>query len=66
MLDADAEAAHSIAVEVREEPEVQIERLRPGDMRPRGVARDADRLDAELLERRSPVTQELELVRSGG
>ena len=49
-----------------EQAEVQIERLRPGDVAPRRVARDADRLHAGVLELRSPVTQELHLVRSGG
>ncbi|HEV8105550.1 MAG TPA: hypothetical protein VGP69_17590 [Gaiellaceae bacterium] len=63
---SDSEGRDGIAVEVGEQPEIQVERLRPRDVRPRGVARDPDRLDAERLELRSPVTQELEFVRSGG
>ena len=35
---ADPERADSVAVEVREQPEVQVERLGPRDVRPRRVA----------------------------
>ena len=62
----DPESMNRLAVPVREQPEVEVERLRPGDVSPRGVARDADGLHAERFELRSPVTQELEFVRSGG
>ena len=65
-LEADPEPAHRVAVEIGQQPEVQVERLRPGDVRVRRVARDADRLDSHLVELGSPVTQELHLVRSGG
>src|SRR5690242_17417738 len=65
-LEADTEGPHGVAVEVREEPEVQVERLRPGDVRVGRVAGDPDGLDAGCVEVRSPVTQELHLVRSGG
>src|SRR5207245_4085116 len=64
-LRRDPESTYRIAVEVGEQAEVQVECLRPGDVRPRRVAGDPDRLDAGLVEVRSPVTQELELVRSG-
>src|SRR5262249_54405793 len=40
--EADPECSHRLAVEVREQPEVQVERLRPRDVAPRRVARDAD------------------------
>ena len=53
-------------VPVGEQPEVEVERLRPRDVVPRRVARDPDRLHAQLVERLSPVTQELHFVRSGG
>jgi RNA polymerase sigma-54 factor len=39
--------------------------MRPGDVRPRRVARDPVRVDAGLGELLAPVTQELHLVRSG-
>jgi hypothetical protein len=59
-LALDAERARRLAIPVGQEREVQVERLRPGDVRPRGVTRDAG-----LLELRAPVTQELQLARSG-
>ncbi len=34
----DPEGRDGVAVEVGEQPEVQVERLRPGDVRPRRVA----------------------------
>ena len=37
-LEADAEGANDVAVEVGEQPEVQVERLCPGDVCPRRVA----------------------------
>jgi hypothetical protein len=63
----DTEPAHRIGVPVREELDLaEVERLAPGGLRVRRVARDRERGDPGLLELRSPVTQELELVRSGG
>src|ERR687885_752829 len=62
---SDIEGADGFAVPVREQREVQIERLRPRDVRPRGVARDAEDVDARCGEFDAPVTQELHLVRSG-
>ena len=47
-----AERLHSLLVPVREEREVQVERLRPGDVGPLGIARDAKRPDARLAELR--------------
>src|SRR5512133_3305117 len=62
----DPEAPYRVPVPVRQELElVQVERLAPGGLRPAGIARDRVRRDPRLLELRSPVTQELELVRSG-
>ena len=62
----DAEAARRVRVPIREELDlIEIERLAPGRLRPGRVARDRKRQDAGLVELRSPVTQELELVRSG-
>ena len=62
----DPEPARRVPVPVRQELQlVEVERLAPGRLRPGGVARDRVRRDARLLELRSPVTQELELVRSG-
>jgi hypothetical protein len=62
----DPECTYCVAVEVREETEIEIECLRPGDVRVRRVAGDPDRLNLCCVEFVSPVTQELELVRSGG
>src|SRR5881394_2467925 len=61
----DAERPRRVAVPVREKREAQIEGLRPGDMRPGRVARDAERPYACLLELPAPVTQELNLPVSG-
>ena len=58
------ESADRLAVPVGEEAEREVERLHPGDVRPGGVARDPERLDAERFELLAPVTQELHLVRS--
>jgi hypothetical protein len=66
VLMGDPEAAHRVSVPVREELDVaEVERLAPRRLRPARVARDRERQDSCLLELRSPVTQELELVRSG-
>jgi hypothetical protein len=65
VLVLDAEAVRRIGVPVGEKREVEVERLRPRDVRVGRVARDGERLDAGVLQLRSPVTQELELVRSG-
>ena len=65
-LVCDLERAHRVGVPVGEQREVQVERLRPGDVRPRRVAGDAERPDTRRLELLAPVTQELHLVRSGG
>src|SRR5439155_25879156 len=64
-LMGDFEPVDRLPVPVGEQREVQVERLSPGDVRPRRVARDAELLDAGLLELRAPVTQELHLARSG-
>jgi hypothetical protein len=62
----DPEPACRVPVPVREEPDLaEVERLAPRRLRPGRVARDRERLDTRLVELRSPVTQELELVRSG-
>src|SRR5436190_19875980 len=61
----DAERPSRVAVPVGEEREAQVEGLRPGDMRPGRVARDAERPHACLLELPAPVTQELHFARSG-
>ena len=65
-LSLDAERLHRLLVPVGEEREVQVERLRPGDVGPLGIPGDAEWADARLPELRAPVTQELHLVRSGG
>src|SRR5205809_887995 len=62
----DVEGPHRLAVPVREEREVQVERLRPGDVRPWGIARRAVHAHTRFVELFAPVTQELHLVRSGG
>jgi len=62
----DAEAPRGAGVPVGEELDVaEVECLAPGGLRPARVARDRERRDPRLLELRSPVTQELELVCSG-
>src|ERR671931_360295 len=65
-LARDSEAVDRIRVPIGEKREVQVERLDPGDVRPRRVARDAEPLDTHFFELRAPVTQELHLVCSGG
>src|SRR6266540_4189439 len=64
-LSLDPEGPRRLAVPVRQQREVQVERLRPGDVRPLGIARDPERPHSPLLEFRAPVTQELHLARSG-
>ena len=54
------------AVPVREERHVDAERLLPRPVRPVRVARDAEGADTRSLEVRAPVTQEPQLLRSGG
>ncbi len=61
----DAERPDRLAVPVREQRDVDAERLRPGDMRPRRVPRDPERPDPRGREVVSPVTQEQKLVGSG-
>ena len=65
VLEGDAEAVRRLGVPVGEERKVEVERLHPGDVRVRRVARDRERLDPRRLQLLSPVTQELELARSG-
>ena len=65
-LESDPEGPHDVTVEIGEQTEVQVERLRPRDVRPGRVAGDADRLHPDRVELGSPVTQELQFVRSGG
>jgi hypothetical protein len=48
-LAADAESADGVPVEVGEQGEVQVERLRPSDVAPGGVAGSRYRADADLL-----------------
>ena len=64
-LERDVERADRIAVPVREERDVDAERLRPRAVRPGRVARDRERPDACGGEVVAPVTQEQQLVRSG-
>ena len=65
-LVGDAEPPHGVAVPVGQELDLaEVERLAPRSLRPRRVPRDRERRYVGLLELRSPVTQELELVRSG-
>src|SRR5829696_3591834 len=66
VLVCDAEAVNCFRVPVREQRELEVERLAPRDVRPCRVSRDTHRLDAGSLELPAPVTQELHLVRSGG
>ena len=62
-----AEAAHRAGVPVRQEPDlVKVERLAPRRLGVGRVARDRVRRHSRVLELRSPVTQELHFVRSGG
>src|SRR4029453_4597997 len=61
----DAEASNRLAVPVGKQREVQVERLHPGHVRPRRVARGGHRPYTCLLELLAPVTQELHFVRSG-
>jgi hypothetical protein len=49
VLDRDAEAERRLGVPVGQEREVEVERLRPGDVRVRRVAGDRERLDARVL-----------------
>src|SRR5579875_2571106 len=65
VLEGDAEAARRLGVPVGEQREVEVEGLRPGDVGVRRVARDGIRPDAGLAQLLAPVTQELELARSG-
>src|SRR5581483_2946983 len=64
-VEGDAEAARRVAVEVGEQGKVEVEGLGPRDVRPRLVARDGVRLRAGRAKLVAPVTQELELARSG-
>src|SRR5207247_6377967 len=64
-LALDSERPHRLFVPVREEGKVQVQRLGPRNVRPLGIARDAERADTRREELRAPVTQELHLVRSG-
>src|SRR5579859_4684186 len=66
VLEGDAEAVRRFRIPVGEERKVEVERLHPCDVGVRRVARDRERLHAGALQLRSPVTQELELGRSGG
>src|SRR4029078_1570249 len=65
-LGCDPERTHRFGVPVREQREVQVERLRPRDVRPGRIAGDPVRTDTSLLELCAPVTQELHFARSGG
>jgi hypothetical protein len=48
-LASNAERSHRVAVVVGEQGEVEVKRLRPSDMAPRGVARGRNGADADLL-----------------
>src|SRR5437899_1164171 len=61
----DSEGLHPLLVPVREERKVQVQRLGPRNVRPLGIAGDAEWADTRREELRAPVTQELHLVRSG-
>src|SRR5439155_9025832 len=62
----DPESPHGVRVPVGDELDLtEVERLAPRGLRPRRVARDRERPHPGRIELRSPVTQELELVRSG-
>jgi hypothetical protein len=54
-----------VGVPVGEQRKVQVESLRPSNVRPRRVARDRVRLNAGGAKLLAPVTQELQLARSG-
>src|SRR5439155_8085670 len=62
----DPESPHGVRVPVGDELDLaEVERLAPRGLRPGRVARDRERPHPGRIELRSPVTQELELVRSG-
>jgi hypothetical protein len=63
-LERDVERARRIAVPVRQERHVDPKRLRPRAVRPRRVARDREWPDACRSQVVTPVTQEVQLVRS--
>src|SRR5436190_10122195 len=65
VVEGDAEAVRRVGVPVRQEREVEVERLHPGDVRPGGVAGRGVCLDSGGAELVAPVTQELQLARSG-
>src|SRR5438128_3614373 len=65
VVEGHVEAVGRFGVPVGEQRKVEIERLHPGNVRVRRIARDRERLHPGLLQLRSPVTQELELGRSG-
>jgi hypothetical protein len=48
-LAPDAERADGVPVEVGEEGEVEVERLRPRDVAPRRITGDGDGPDADVL-----------------
>src|SRR5581483_1590854 len=54
-----------VAIPVGEERRLEVERLHPRDVRPGRVARDRVGADARRAELVAPVTQELQLARSG-
>src|SRR3954464_8493881 len=64
-IEGDAESPGRLGVPVGEEREIEVERLHPGDVRPRRVAGDCVWLYARRAKLLAPVTQELELARSG-
>ena len=65
-FECDVERADRLPVPVREKRDVDAERLCPRTVRPGRVARDRERPDLAGREVVAPVTQEHELVRSGG
>jgi len=65
-LERDVERARGFPVPVGEQWHVDAERLRPRTVRPWRIARDTDRPDPCCGEIVAPVTQQLELIRSGG
>ena len=58
-LAPDAEGADGVPVVVGEEREVEVERLRPGDVTVGGVAGCGDGADADVLQLVASVTQKL-------
>ena len=64
-LERDVEGSCRVAVPIREEWYLDPERLCPRVVRPRRVARDPERADAGRFEIVPPVTQEVQLARSG-